>query len=119
MRCRLPAHRPLQELDGCSKLRVSGGPDDHRFDRVLRGVCGSRAARWRAIAARIGVDRTAVLQGAVKVAFEADDGVRDLLIFWHRDNNIRRDPLTLDRSARRRVIKGGGQAERAVSLQWN
>src|SRR5215468_8429625 len=85
MRCRISTHRPRQELDGCSELRVSGGPDDHRFDRVLRGVRRNRAARWRAIGARIGVDRTAVPQCAATIAFEADDGVRNLLILWHRD----------------------------------
>src|SRR3981189_1801558 len=80
LRSRLPAYRLLQKVESGGDLRVVAGPDDHRLDGVLRlgvsgrtGGCGP-GARWR-------VDRAAVLQGPVEIAFEADHGICHLLAF--------------------------------------
>src|SRR3954447_3748521 len=103
LRSHFSAYRLLQKVESGGDLRVVAGPDDHRLDRMLRlgisgptGGCGA-GARWR-------VDRASVLQSPVEIAFEADHGIRYLLAFRDIDDDVGRNALTLNGTARGCVI---------------
>ena len=86
-------------LIGCSASAAS----------ARAGGCGAGAG-WR-------VDRASVLQSPVEIAFEADHGIRHLLVFRDIDDDVGRDSLTLNGTAGGRVVERRGQPERAAALQ--
>src|SRR5215472_16694339 len=105
----------LQITDRRCELDVGAGADDHWLDRALR--LGRFGSRWGA--ARRRVERPGVLERPIKVALVVDEGVRDLLVLGQIDDDVGRDALALNRTARRCVVEGGGESKRTLALQRN